>query len=81
MSGLAWDGTAESDSPEKNRRRERGQEKWHFPYSADHERDWQPYPVDPYSAKNDFDVFGSLTLATQYSGIEEVASGHNTRFI
>ena len=21
-----------------------------FPYSADHEQDWQPYPVDPYSA-------------------------------
>ena len=22
----------------------------HFPFSADHEQDWQPYPVDPYSA-------------------------------
>ena len=22
----------------------------HFPSSADHEQDWQPYPVDPYSA-------------------------------
>ena len=22
----------------------------HFPRSADHEQDWQPYPVDPYSA-------------------------------
>ena len=22
----------------------------YFPYSADHEQDWQPYPVDPYSA-------------------------------
>ena len=21
-----------------------------FPCSADHEQDWQPYPVDPYSA-------------------------------
>ena len=20
----------------------------HFPRSADHEQDWQPYPVDPY---------------------------------
>ena len=29
-------------------RRERGQGKNHFPCSADHERDWQPYPVDPY---------------------------------
>ena len=23
-----------------------------FPCSADHEQDWQPYPVDPYSAIN-----------------------------
>ena len=22
----------------------------YFPCSADHEQDWQPYPVDPYSA-------------------------------
>ena len=22
----------------------------HFPCSPDHEQDWQPYPVDPYSA-------------------------------
>ena len=27
---------------------ERGQENIHFPCSADHEQDWQPYPVDPY---------------------------------
>ena len=30
-------------------RRERGQGAFHFPCSADHEHDWQPYPVDPYS--------------------------------
>ena len=23
---------------------------FYFPCSADHEQDWQPYPVDPYSA-------------------------------
>ena len=28
---------------------ERGQGNIHFPCSADHEQDWQPYPVDPYS--------------------------------
>ena len=28
----------------------RGQGNVHFPCSADHEQDWQPYPVDPYSA-------------------------------
>ena len=31
-------------------RRERGQVNIHFPRPADHEQDWQPYPVDPYSA-------------------------------
>ena len=30
-------------------RREREQRNLHFPCSADHEQDWQPYPVDPYS--------------------------------
>ena len=30
-------------------RHERGQGKKYFPCSADHEHDWQPYPVDPYS--------------------------------
>ena len=24
-----------------------GIRKKHFPYSADHDQDWQPYPVDP----------------------------------
>ena len=27
--------------------------KYFFPCSADHEEDWQPYPVDPYSASCD----------------------------
>ena len=30
-------------------RRERGQGNIHFPWTADHVQDWQPYPVDPYS--------------------------------
>ena len=30
--------------------RKRGQRTIHFPSSADHEQDWQPYPVDPYFA-------------------------------
>ena len=29
-------------------RRTRGQEIINFPCSADHEKDWQPYPVNPY---------------------------------
>ena len=28
----------------------RGQRNINFPCSADHEQDWRPYPVDPYSA-------------------------------
>ena len=28
----------------------RGQGNIHTPCPADHEQDWQPYPVDPYSA-------------------------------
>ena len=31
-------------------RHARGQGNINFPCSADHEQDWQPYPVDPYSA-------------------------------
>ena len=43
------DGTAEPVSRDQILRHERGQGNIHFPYSADHEQDWQPYPVDPYS--------------------------------
>ena len=47
MSRLTRDGTAEPVSREQILRRERGQENCHFPCSADHEQDWQPYTVDP----------------------------------
>ena len=50
MGRLAWDGTAEPVSRDQILRRERGHGKTHFPYLADHEQDWQPYPVDPYLA-------------------------------
>ena len=32
-------------------RREHGEGKEPFPLSADHEQDWQPYPVDPYDGE------------------------------
>ena len=48
-SDLMRDGTAEPFSRDQTVRRERGQENTHFSFSADHEQDWQPYPVDPYS--------------------------------
>ena len=46
---LTRDGTAEPVSRDQILRRGRGQGNIHFPYSADHEQDWQPYAVDPYS--------------------------------
>ena len=46
MSKLTRDGTAEPVSRDQILRRERGQRIIHFPCSAaDHEQDWQPYPV------------------------------------
>ena len=49
MSGLTRDETAAPVSLDQILRRERGQGNINFPCSADHEQDWQPYPVDPYS--------------------------------
>ena len=50
MSRLTRDGTAEPVSRDQILRHARGQGNVHFPSSADHEQDWQPYPVDPFSA-------------------------------
>ena len=46
---MTRDGAAEPVSRDQILRRERGQGNIIFPCSADHEEDWQPYPVDPYS--------------------------------
>ena len=50
MSRLTRDGTAEPVSRDQILRHARGQGNIIFPCSADHEQDWQPYLVDPYSA-------------------------------
>ena len=52
MSRLARDGTVEAVSRDQILRRERGQGNINinFPCSADHRQEWQPSPVDPYSA-------------------------------
>ena len=50
MGRLTRDGTAELVLRDQCFRRERGQGNMHFPCSADHDQDWQPYPVDQYSA-------------------------------
>ena len=49
MSRLTRDGTAEPVSRDQILTREREQGNIYFPCSADHEQDWQPYSVDPYS--------------------------------
>ena len=49
MGRLTRDGTTEPVSRDLILKRERGQGNIIFPCSADHEQDWQPYPVDSYS--------------------------------
>ena len=49
MSRLTREGTAEHVSRDQILGRERGQGKHRYSCSADHEQDWPPYPVDPYS--------------------------------
>ena len=54
MSRVTRNGMAEPVSRDQIlRRRERDLGNIHFPCSADHAQDWQPYPVDPYSAISD----------------------------
>ena len=68
MSRLTRDGTAEPVSRDQILRHARGQGNIHFLCSADHEQDWQPYQVDPYSAICDDNTYiqttrgGFLTL-------------------
>ena len=56
MSRLTRDVTSKPVSRDPILRRERGQGNVHFPCSADHEQDWQSYPVDPHPAICDDDV-------------------------
>ena len=63
MSRLTRDGTAEPVSRDQILRHARGEGNVHFPCSADHEQDWQPYPVDPYSAICDDHTYGPTKLA------------------
>ena len=62
MSRLTQDGTAELVSRDQILRHVRGQENIHFLCSADHEQDWQPYPVDPYSATCDDHTYIPLVI-------------------
>ena len=71
MSRLTRDGTAEPVSRDQILRHARGQRNIHFPCSADHEQDWQPYPVDPFSAICDdhtyIHTYIHTTMATYWS--------------
>ena len=65
MSRLTRDGTtAEPVSRDRILRRERGQRNIHFPCSADHEQDWQPYPVDPYCTMYIYVILYILHICT-----------------
>ena len=59
MSRLTRDGTTEPVSRDQilGHVRTTGQGNIHFLCSADHEQDWQPYPVCPYSAICDDDTY------------------------
>ena len=54
MSRLTRDGTAEPVPRDQILTHVRRQGDIHCPCSADHEQDWQLYPVDPYSAIFDY---------------------------
>ena len=65
MSRLTQDGTAEPVSRDQILRHARGQWNIKFPCSADHEQDWQPYPVDPYSAICDDHIHTHIKTKTK----------------
>ena len=48
-----WRGIGRPNSRDQILRRLHRQGHIQFPCSADHEQDWQPYPVDPHSAIRD----------------------------
>ena len=79
MSRLTRDGTAETVSRDQIIRRERGQRSINinFPCSADHEQDWQPYPVDPYSGMSDDET--DILLYSSPQVIIVMESGRNDR--
>ena len=61
------DGTAEPVSRDKILRHARAQGDINFPCSADHEQDWQPYPVDPYSTI----ICGDYTYIQTYTQTQQ----------
>ena len=66
MNRLTRDGIAEPVSRDQILRHVRGQGNVYFPCSADHEQDWQPYPVDPYSDICDDHAYTHTYLYNKY---------------
>ena len=67
MSRLTRDGTAEPVTRDQIIRHERGQTKKNC--SVDLEQDWQPYPVELYSAESDnCTYFNIIVLSTFVTG-------------
>ena len=67
------DGRAEPVSRDANGDREQGI--IHFPCSADHKQDWQPYPVDAQSAKCD----DHFTYIQRLTTVPVVGAGEERR--
>ena len=67
-SRLTRDGPAEHVSRDQILRHARGQGNITFPCSAGHEQDWQPYPVDPYSAICDDHTYIDTYIHTKRNG-------------
>ena len=79
---MTRDGTAEPVSRDQILRHARGQGNNHFPCSANHEQDWQPYPVDPYSAICDDHTYIHTYTHTAHQKAKVVSRGssaHDTR--
>ena len=66
MSRLTRDGAAEPVSRDQILRRERRQRNIDFPCLADHEQEWQPYPVDPYWYSTIFDDHTHICIAREW---------------
>ena len=48
-----------------------GTGEYYFPCSADHEQDWQPYPVDPYSAICDDHTYIHRPPGPYHHGVQQ----------
>ena len=70
------DGTAEPVARPNSQART-GIVEYYFPCSADHEQDWQPYPVDPYSAicddQHTYILLRSIIIAGMYVCMDSIS--------